>query len=273
MATLKQIKEQKKSVFTINKITKAMKLVSSAKSQKAIKEIKEYRKYFTKIEEIMAALIEGKDNDKKYAGIYWILVMSDLGLAGGYNHNILKEAKKNIKDGDKILVLGSKGAGFARKNKNNSEWFTFNDLMKGNQLAELTTRIKTEHYDNNRKVKIIYTEFKSQIEFEPKIKTILPIQPIEIIEGIHETKAIIEYEPDKYSLLKELESLYIHSFIVGISKDAQASEHTARKNAMENATQNGEDLLEKLNIEYNRGRQAKITQEISEIIGGSESIS
>ncbi|NQX83225.1 MAG: ATP synthase F1 subunit gamma [Mycoplasmataceae bacterium] len=274
MATLRQIKEQQNSVSTINKITKAMKLVSSAKSQKAIKEMRKYRDYFKKIEEIISDLIDDKKKKEFFKGVYWILIMSDLGLAGGYNHNIIKKINTSLKKEDKLLIIGNKGLSFFKKNKKISELFTLGNLLEGNKLSELTTRIKTEFYDRNMKVNILYTKFESQIEFSPEIKTILPIQKKELNnkEVIKKPKPIVEYEPEKEFLLKELESLYIHSFIVSIYKESQSSEHTSRKNAMENASMNGEELLEKLNIEYNRGRQAKITQEISEIIGGAESL-
>lgn len=201
--------------------------------------------------------------------------MSDLGLAGGYNYGILKELNKNIGSKDQVLIIGNKGIAFCKKNKENSECVRLENLLEENQLIELTTRIKTKFHDENMKVNLIYTKFNSQVEFSPEIKTLLPIQKNKIENSEEKNKfpkSIIEYEPNKETLLKELENLYIHSFIINIYKESQASEHTSRKNAMDNATKNGEELLEKLNIEYNRSRQAKITQEISEIIGGAESL-
>ncbi len=274
MATLRQIKEKQKSVSTINKITKAMQLVSSAKSQKAIREMRDYKDYFNKVQRIMSELVKDKKNEEKeFAGTYWILVMSDLGLAGGYNSNVVKTILANMKPKDKILVLGNKGISFAKKHGTNAEWYSINELMHGQLLAQLVSRINGSHYDDNLMVKVIYTEFISQMEFQPKLKQILPIEKIEIKdEEKNEDVSIIEFEPDKDALLVQLEDLYIQSLLVGIYKESQAAEHTSRKNAMENATNNGNDLLQSLSIEYNRGRQAKITQEISEIISGAESI-
>ncbi len=274
MATLRQIKEQQQSVSTINKITKAMKLVSSAKSQKAVKEMKEYKEYFRKIEEVISELVD--DNHSiETKGTYWILILSDLGLAGGYNSNVLKEVAKHLQANDELLVLGNKGASFAKKNNERSEYMSVGEMMDDpNYLANIATKIKTKFYDENKQVNIIYTEFESHVEFTPVVKTILPIQNIELEgkENTGEAQAIIEFEPSKEELLKQLEDLYIHAFMVGVYRESQASEHTARKNAMDNASNNGEELLQKLDIEYNRGRQAKITQEISEIIGGAESL-
>lgn len=280
MATLRQIREQQKSVSTINKITKAMKLVSSAKSQKAIKDLREYKIYFKKVIKIIDELSNDIDvfNSEEYKNTYWIVVMSDLGLAGGYNNNILKMLNHNLKSGDQILIIGNKGLSFSKKNKSITECFALKEIVENNSnlLNEITTRIKTKHYDYQMKVNVLYTKFKNQMEFEPKFRTLLPIEKQNTNELISKEKnneidAIIEYEPNKETLLKELESLYIHSSLVNSYREAQASEHTARKNAMENATNNGKELLDKLDIEYNRGRQTKITQEISEIIGGSES--
>ncbi len=280
MATLRQIKEQQQSVSTINKITKAMKLVSSAKSQKAVKEMKEYKKYFRKIEEVMSELVNDNQPEKEYSGTYWIVVLGDLGLAGGYNSNVLKTITSKLNSNDEILLLGSKGASFAKKHRGISEWMSIHEILTNpNFLASVTTKIKAKHYDENMEVKVIYTEFQSQVDLIPVAKQILPIPKIELEEVTEEAqlhdgepKAVVEFEPDKDELLKELEALYIHGFLVGVYRESQASEHTSRKNAMDNASTNGEELLAKLDIEYNRGRQAKITQEISEIIGGAESL-
>ncbi len=272
MATLRQIKEQQQSVSTINKITKAMKLVASAKSQKAVKEMKDYKEYFRKIEDVMSELVEGT-NEFESKGTYWILVMSDLGLAGGYNNNVLKELKKNLKKEDSLIILGNKGMSFAKKNKDRTEWMAISSLMEDpNFLTSVVTKIKAKHYDEHNEVKVIYTEYESAVEFQPVVKTILPIQPIEKQDDHSTDLSVVEYEPSREELVKQLENLYIQAFMVGVYRESQASEHTSRKNAMESATNNGEELLEKLDIEYNRGRQAKITQEISEIIAGAESL-
>ncbi len=278
MATLRQIKEQQQSVSTINKITKAMKLVASAKSQKAVRDMKEYKNYFRKIEEVISDLVDDKTSKKEMEGTYWIVILSDLGLAGGYNSNVLKQITQNLDEDDEVLILGNKGLSFSKKNSEISEWMSIGDILDDpNFLTTVTTKIKAKHYDENKEVKVIYTEFISQVDFKPVVKTILPIQEIELEETeqvvkTNEVKPVIEFEPSKEELLKELENLYIHGFMVGVYRESQASEHTSRKNAMENASNNGEELLAKLDIEYNRGRQAKITQEISEIIGGAESL-
>ncbi len=277
MATLRQIKEQQQSVSTINKITKAMKLVASAKSQKAVKDMKDYKEYFKKIETVMSELVGDNNKNFEPKGTYWIVVLSDLGLAGGYNSNIIKEINKNITSNDHAAILGNKGMSFAKKSGDKIECFHMGELMNdSNFLTNITTKIKAMHYDEGLEVKVIFTEFQSQVDLIPVVKTLLPIQNI-IVEDEKETistepKAIVEFEPEKDILLKELENLYIHGFLVGVYRESQASEHTARKNAMDNASTNGEELLAKLDIEYNRGRQAKITQEISEIIGGAESL-
>ncbi len=144
-----------------------------------------------------------------------------------------------------------------------------------NILASITTRMKRHFHDENLKVKLLYTEFQSQVDLVPVVKQVLPVGKIEVDyeEGekpqLHPT---IDFEPDRDELVRELEILYIHALLVGAYRESQAAEHTSRKNAMDNASSNGEELLAKLDIEYNRGRQAKITQEISEIIGGAESL-
>ena len=274
MATLRQIKDKQNSVSTINKITKAMKLVSSAKSQKAIKAKKEYDDYFQKVEKMIGE-VSGKNMPRTdYENVYWILVMSDLGLAGGYNNNILKLLKSNIQKKDRVLIIGQKGNTFRKQAKEEVTVIGLDNLEHSHKLEEITVKIKAAHYDDDYEVKIIYTKYNSAIDFVPNIKTILPIQPLVVSNTEKELKqlAITIFEPERSILLKQLEGIYIHSFLVAVYKESQASEHTSRKNAMESATKNGEELLDALNIEYNRGRQAKITQEISEIIGGAESL-
>jgi len=273
MATLRQIKDKKHSVLTINKITKAMKLVSTAKSQKAIKNKNIYDNYFNKVLKTIAEISDDKKEEKKYLGTYWILVMSDLGLAGGYNNIVLKELKKNLKPQDRILILGMKGMGLKKELSDKVEITDLSAFGHSNKLSELIVRIKHMYYDEQYDIKAVYTEYKSQIDFEPAIKQILPIPELdESLKEEEKSLAVTIFEPEKSLLLKELENIYIHSYLVKIFKETQASEHTSRKNAMDNATKNGEEMLEKLDIEYNRGRQAKITQEISEIIGGAESL-
>lgn len=200
--------------------------------------------------------------------------MSDLGLAGGYNSNMVKEVAKYLKPEDEIIVIGNKGTSFSKKNKGRAEVLPIADLLEEpGVLDRITAFIKDKFYEDNKEVKIIYTEYHSQVEMTPVVKTILPIQQVELEEQeSFNDGVVIEFEPEKSELLKQLENLYIQSFMVGAYRDSQASEHTSRKNAMDNASQNGEELLAKLDIEYNRGRQAKITQEISEIIGGAESL-
>ena len=280
MATLKQIKDKKNSISSINKITKAMELVSSAKSQKSIKNLKEYSDYFDKVLGIIGEISKDISQRETHNGVYWILVLSDLGLAGGYNHNLLKEFTKNFnKENDKAIVIGNKGIALARKNKDKIEWFSLQELFTSeNGLNEIITRIKTNYYDNELEVKIIHSHFVSRMEFEPKIHSIFPMEKIEIISTKEESKdesklmPVTTFEPEKEILIKELEDIYLTSFLVYIYRNSQASENTSRKIAMEAATKNGDELIEKLNIQYNRGRQAKITQEISEIIGGAESL-
>ncbi len=271
MATLRQIKEKQNSISKINKITNAMKLVSSAKSQKAIMELNNYKEYHKKIEDIIYDINDETKSKKNLGKTYWILLLSDLGLAGSYNINVINELKDKLKKDDEILILGNKGISFFKKNKTRAEIFSSNELLEGNQLEELSTRIKTKFHDENKKVKLIYTKYNSQIDFFVKTKTILPIEQDKNLRD-KKSDSIVEYEPNKEELLTHLESLYIHSLLVYSFKESQASEYTSRKNAMENATKNGEELLDKLKITFNRTRQAKITQEISEIIGGSESL-
>ncbi|NOQ50430.1 MAG: ATP synthase F1 subunit gamma [Mycoplasmataceae bacterium] len=276
MATIRQIKEKQTSIISINKITKAMQLVSTAKAQKAIRALRNYESYYLKVESIVNQIVIGTKQKSDFKGIYWIAIMSDLGLAGGYNAKIIKLLLSNISAKDEVLVIGLKGKNLEEKlPKNKVTVISVNQVENTSNLSWIQTTIQSAYRDNDLKIKVIYTKFISQIEFEPLIKTLLPIKiDQEDLEKIPVKKTLVltEFEPDKETLLREIEDTYIQALMIGLHREAQASEQTSRRIAMENATTNGNDLLKELNVAYNRTRQAKITQELSEIIGGAEAL-
>ncbi len=273
MATIKQIKEQQDAIKSIHKITRAMELVATAKSQRAIRDLNSYQSYFQKTQNIVEKIAKENVSDQELKGTYWIVLMSDLGLAGSYNSKLIKEIISEVSPTDKILVIGQKGSILHSKIANKIEIMPLEVLHDYIGLGDLQVKIQSVYRDDHLKVKVLFTKFISQLEFEPKIEQILPIQ-VDTSQVEEEKKNIVllEFEPSREILLREIEDIYIQSVVQGFYREAQASENTARRTAMENATRNGDDMLRDLNIVYNRTRQAKITQEISEIIGGAEAL-
>lgn len=265
MATQKEIKQKILSTKSINKITQAMQLVSTAKSQRAIKELKEYKSYYLEMKSIISTIssvLEKKE--KKYEGTYWIIFTSDLGLAGGYNTFILKLAREYIKENDKLLIIGMKGKSLI---KNKGLVMANDEIFKNyDNFYKIIMNIISDCKESNLKLKAIYTEYISQLTYQPKIFSLIPADYDEKAKTIK----YMEFEPDPEELLDELEALYVQIILRGIYKETKASENTSRRVAMENATNNSKEMLKDLKIKFNRTRQAKITQEISEIIGGAE---
>ncbi len=273
MATIKQIKEQQEAVKAIHKITSAMQLVATAKSQRAIRELNSYQVYFQKVQNIVSKIVKENPLEEEFKGIYWIILMSDLGLAGSYNSKLVKTIIEEISPSDKVLVIGQKGTILHSKIPNHIEIMPLEMLHQFIGLGDLQVKIQSAYHDDHLKVKMLFTKFISQLEFEPTITQVLPIEPINsFIEEEKKSLVLTEFEPSRELLLVEIEDIYIQSVVQGFYREAQASENTARRTAMENATRNGEDMLRDLNIIYNRTRQSKITQEISEIIGGAEAL-
>ncbi len=271
MSGIKQLKSKKKSLESINKVTKSMQLISTVKSQKALKELRDYQIFYKKIEDIFKSISSDvKFDESEYSNNLWIIFSSDLGLAGGYNTNIIKLVESNISKDDELIVIGKKMISVVKNNFNNESIFVEGSELLKSELSSIVQKIKYSFLVNKMNIKVIYTKFISQLEFIPEIQQILPIVSEEVENSLGEK--IIEFEPNKEELFKNIINLYIESLMRGFWKEANASEQTSRRVAMENATKNGQDLLDQLSVEFNRSRQAKITQEISEIIGGAEAL-
>ncbi len=273
MSGIKQLKSKKQSLESINKVTKSMQLISTVKSQKALKDLRDYQTFYKKIENIFKSISSDINfEEKDYTGNLWVIFSSDLGLAGGYNTNIIKLIESNISKDDELIVVGKKLSSVVKHNFNNEAIFIESNLLLKDEISSVVQKIKYSFLTNKKNIKVIYTKFISQLEFVPEIKQILPITKEDLVDQQSLGDKIIEFEPNKEELFKNIINLYVESLIRGFWKEANASEQTSRRVAMENATKNGQDLLDQLSIEFNRSRQAKITQEISEIIGGAEAL-
>lgn len=268
---LLQTKKRIKSVESTSKITKSMKLVSSAKLRSIMYLNDSYKSYSKKLDEMIALLINAsKENENEFfiskdsPKRLIILITSSLGLCGSYNHNIYSFFFENVTKDDDVIIVGNKGISHFK----NSEYNIINNIEYNGIKDEITIKkieniIKSSYLSNGYKeVDIIYTDYKNSIRFIPKMTTIFPIQ------NASNKKAYgVEpiFEPDVDTLIETMIPLYLSNKLYAILLTSEVSEQASRRNAMENATNNAEDLVSRLKLEYNKQRQSAITQEIIEV--------
>ena len=293
MATLKDLRNRIKSVKSTQKITKAMKMVAAAKLRKAQERAEKGRPYSDKMNSIISnlknsitdinsapRLLVGNGKDK----IHLCVVMTaDRGLCGGFNTNICRKARtffnEIIKAGKelKIITIGSKGNDQLKRvyGKYIIDKISFKDLKQItiNESDQVTTKI-IEMFNNEQFdiCTIFYNKFKSVISQEPQAQQIIPIESDEETSGNEQDKASYEYEPEEEEILENLLPKNISTQIFKAFLENAASEQGSRMSAMDNATRNAGELINKLTINYNRSRQAVITKELIEIISGAESL-
>ena len=292
MPSLDDLKKRIKSVKSTQKITKAMKMVAAAKLRKAQESAEKGRPYSQKMQNIILnltnsindpqnapKLLIGNGNDKTYL---CLVLTADRGLCGGFNSNICKLAKTNfrkiLKEGKelKIITVGSKGLDQIRREygKYVIQKFSFKDKKKITFIeAEIIGNEIINLFHNNEfdKCILFYNNFKNVMTQVPQAQQIIPTEKQQPTEN---TKEILsyEFEPDEDEILEDLLPKNISTQIFKAFLENAASEQGSRMTAMDNATRNAGDLVDKLTINYNRSRQASITKELIEIISGAESL-
>ena len=291
MASLDDLKKRIASVKSTQKITKAMKMVAAAKLRRAQESAEKGRPYSEKMNNIILnlssgisdkenapKLLSGSGNDKVHL---CVVMTSDRGLCGGFNSNIIKKAKnyfaKLSKDGKdlKIITVGSKGndqlkraygdkiiANISFKESKHANYF---DAEKVGKIV--IEKFGAEEFDV---CTIFYNQFKNVITQIPQAQQIIPLN----IENSGEDKSEdnYEFEPDEDEILSNLLPKNISTQIFKAMLENSASEQGSRMSAMDNATRNAGEMVDKLTIQYNRSRQAAITKELIEIISGAESL-
>ena len=280
-AGLNETKKRIKSIETTKKITRAMQLVATAKFSRSFSVLEKVKKFYTTVYDTMFRLLStAKDlsfldvKTESTASLH-IIITSSLGLCGAYNSNMRKKVEAIIKPEDKLMIIGSKGY---------SQWKHTHEenivmwLHDANDSADysISQKIGNKAYEmymkgEVTKITLTYTKFVNSVTFEATTLQLLPIDK-KIFEDADKTKTYqdIEFEPDVQTVLKSAIPIYLNSLIFGASNEAKVSENASRRNAMETATDNAEDLRQDLLIKYNRARQSEITQEISEIIAGAD---
>ena len=274
MTSLQEIKNRINSIKTTKKITKAMKLIASAKLKSSRKNLEAFNEYANSIEKVFNEVNTYYLNEKEKIfsnKTLFIVITSDIGLCGSYNANVINLLLKNLKINDKIIIFGNKGISNLKNRKINTTLDIPNigDVVDYEKVL-LTTKKALILYNNNKvgRIKIIYTKFINSINFNPYVKKLLPIENVE--KNIKDD-SIFEFEPNPKVILKNMIPLYLSSSINKFLIESKVSEMASRRMAMENSTENAKELIEQLNLAYNRVRQSKITQEIIEIVAGSNS--
>ena len=286
MPNLKEIKSRITSVKSTIQITSAMKMVSAAKLKKAQDAIIQLRPYSNKLTEIMSSVSSASEDSSqnKYSEvrevnkILLVPITSNRGLCGGFNANIIKktieiEKELNSKSELTILSIGKKSSEFFKKNKYNVH-STHDDVFQDvnyedvSKIAELILNdFATEKYD---KVILVYNQFKNAATQIVMQEDFLPLNKTQS-ENNQEAVDYI-YEPGKDEILNELIPKSLKTQLFKAILDSNASEHGARMTAMHKATDNATELKNELTLSYNKARQAAITGEILEIVGGAEAL-
>jgi F-type H+-transporting ATPase subunit gamma len=290
MPSLDDLKKRIKSVKSTQKITKAMKMVAAAKLRKAQENAEKGRPYSQKMQNIILnltnsindpqnapKLLVGTGNDKTYL---CLVLTADRGLCGGFNSNICKLAKTNFKkilnEGKKlkIITVGSKGLDQIKREygKYIIKKFSFKDKKQITfKEAEIIGKEIISLFDNNEfdKCTLFYNNFKNVITQIPQAQQIIPAEKK---MSTNTEDFSYEFEPDEDEILEDLLPKNIATQVFKAFLENAASEQGSRMTAMDNATRNAGDLVDKLTINYNRSRQASITKELIEIISGAESL-
>jgi len=300
---MRDIKRRIKSVKSTKQITKAMEMVASAKLRKTRKNLEESRPYtrawkqailgfLGELQGEIHPLVTPRETIRKTG---YIVIAGNRGLCGGYNTNVVKKAWEHMQEKNEscVIAVGQK----------TREYFTSREIEIPREYLNLTEmpdlmdaqdirRFCLEKYleEEVDEIYLVYTHFNSTISYKPKVLKLMPLdeealetcfktdeslmQEQETVQKATEDDAweLTTYEPSAVEVLHRVVPSYLDSMIYGGLLESAVSEQAARRVAMENATNNAEDMIDKLQLQYNRARQAAITQEIAEIVGGAEAL-
>ncbi len=282
LANTREIKLRIKGVNETKKITKAMKLISAVKLRKARAMHEKTLPFFKHIQETMIDILERvpdmelvyfdqreKKEERKKA---YIVLSSDSGLTGGYNTNITKFTVEKVnKEKDIVFPIGNTIKNYMLRNGYNVKQIELDDYSVDTKIAgdiavQMIELFKKEEIDE---LELIYTEMESAMRLVPHSIKLLPLGKKDFEREEQGMKEELEFEPSPELVFDVLTNKYVKGIMYGGMVESFVSEHFARMNAMDAATSNAEKMVSKLTLNYNRARQAAITQEISEIIGGA----
>ena len=286
---LRAVKRRIGSVKSTQKITRAMELIASSRIVKASRRVEAARPYAEQLRNLMASVTRNAGNldhpllKKREEGsgrVGMIVISADRGLAGAYNSNVIRAAERDMAKhgGDHKLFLSGKKAISYFKFRGydfSDAWEGYSDQPKI-ENARKVARAAVEAFSNGDidEVRLAYTKFESALTQRPVVVRLLPASSEEVAgDETDAPKANYVFEPEPEDILNFLLPRYIEGAVLQAMLEAAASEHSARRRAMKAATDNAEELIEGLTRVYNQARQAEITTEIMEVIGGAEALS
>ena len=286
MATLRDIRRRIASIHNTQQITKAMKMVAAAKLRRAQERIIEARPYATKLREVLGSLslrTEPKRHPllsrREVRRVELMPVSADRGLCGAFNQNVFRATERFVRENQDVYesitlsVVGRKASDyFSRRDYSIRKRYVqiFRTLTYETASAVAAEVIEAYTGEVFDEIYLAYNEFRSAISQRPVLTKLLPIDPLPVEPGYVATSYI--YEPSDEEILETLLPRYVEFQIYRAFLESQASEQGARMTAMGSATGNAQEMLEKLTLHYNRARQAAITKELIDIIGGAEAL-
>ena len=273
----KEIKNRIRSMESTKQITKAMEMVASSKLRRAQAQVVASRPYFQLLSGAIAKIAStGQDFSSPYLTVRpvkktaYIVIAGDRGLAGGYNSNLFKLVMSEIADQDvAVLPIGKKAVDYFRSHGIEvltSEYAFAEDITLGDCFTLAKTMCQQYLSGAFDRICIAYTDYVSVLSQTPATRTLLPLQPMEDKSA---GSGDILYEPDCETVFARIIPEYLGGVLYGALCESRASEQAARRTAMDAATQNAEEMIADLSLQFNRARQAAITQEITEIVAGS----
>ena len=282
-ANMKAVKLRIKSVQSTMQFTKAMELVASSKLRKAKERAEVCRPYFETMHQTLVDIAQGNTD---FSSVYaresgnekrcYVLIAGDRGLAGGYNTNLFKCLEAASLNQDfLVLPIGKKAVEYSKRNGFACVTESFGEIADVSvadcfEMANLLCgEFKKGEFGH---IDLCYTKFVSMLSQQPSAIPVLPLKDLTDKQDTKSIRNLILYEPDASEVFDAIVPEYLAGLIYGAVCESVASELAARRTAMEAATNNAEEMIEKLNLHYNRARQASITQEITEIVGGAEGV-
>lgn len=287
MASMKEIKRRRGSIQSTRQITKAMQLVSTVKLQKTRTRAEEAKPYFSLMYDTMFSILSKSNNmnhrfvktsneEKGKKAI--IVISSNRGLAGGYNNNIAKLVETSFSKEEALIYAIGKKAKDTLERRGYEVLGEYNEVILDpmyQDAVDITKKLLSDYEEGKiSEIYVVYTHFKNTVVHIPTLKKLLPISldEAEKEEGKEKSTLLMNYAPNEEEVLEAIVPKYISAIIYGSLQQAIASENGARMNAMENATNNADELIDKLLLRYNRARQGAITQELTEIVAGANAI-
>ena len=290
MANAREIQGRMKSIKDTMKITNAMYMVSSSKLQKARRDLKNTEPFFYLIQDSLAKILDAAPEagnrffdtrdfkSKKDKTVGYLVITADKGLAGAYNHNVIKLAEKLAENEEKgmLFVVGQLGRHYF-ESKSIPIDYNFNytaqnpTMNRARHIAGVLSKLFLQNKIDE--VYVVYTRMVNSMTVEATSQKILPLEKGSI--KMHENELVEKYEnaaflPDAQTVFNKIVPDYLTGFIFGALVESYCSEHNARMMAMQTATDSAKEMIRDLSIQFNRARQAAITQEITEVVGGSK---